>query len=503
MYSNLRDRPKRYVRFMSAVILLLVPMAPAVVAAEDVCPADLGARIEAIATRPAFDRARWGILVQTLSSAPMDAPTVVSPGQIETLYARDAHQFFIPASNVKLLTTAAALTQLRPQFRIRTSVYRESSAAGETVLRVVGRGDPTLTDADLDSLAQQIGDRSITHITHLIGDDHYFRGSAVNPNWEWEDVQAGYGAPASSLILNENEIRVTLTPQDLGEPLRVDWDDPAEAARWQINNRSTTVAATEPEFVEVGRDFSQPILNIRGQLRVGARPDDSAVSIPDPTTYFLQRFRLALTAAGISVHQLAIAPDQESDGQEIAALDSPSLAELLVKANRDSNNLYAESLLRQMGAIAPASSFSSALDDGIALAQATLTQLGIDPTSYVMADGSGLSRHNLASPEAFVQTLQAMARSPHAQMYRNSLAVAGVNGTLANRFRGTAVAGNLYGKTGGLTGVSSLSGYLNPPNYMPLAFSILIDHSEQPGRVRRAAIDEIVLQMAQLQACPQ
>ncbi|MGJ3252817.1 MAG: D-alanyl-D-alanine carboxypeptidase/D-alanyl-D-alanine endopeptidase [Elainellaceae cyanobacterium] len=430
--------------------------------------------------------------------------------QIETLYARDAHQFFIPASNAKLLTTAAALTQLRPQFRIRTSVYRDLSASyrdlsasGETVLRVIGRGDPTLTDADLALLARQIGDRSITHITHLMGDDHYFRGSAINPNWEWEDVQAGYGAPASSLILNENEIQVTLTPQDLGEPLRVDWDDPAEAARWRINNRSTTVAVTEPEFVEVGRDFSQPILNVRGQLRVGARPDESAVSIPDPTTYFLQRFRQALTAAGISVHQLAIAPDQGSDGQEIAALDSPPLAELLVNANRDSNNLYAESLLRQMGAIAPASPSSSALDDGIALAQATLTQLGVDPTSYVMADGSGLSRHNLASPEALVQTLQAMARSPHAQIYRNSLAVAGVNGTLANRFRGTTVAGNLDGKTGGLTGVSSLSGYLNPPGYMPLAFSILIDHSEQPGRVRRAAIDEIVLQMAQLQACPQ
>ncbi|MGJ3246733.1 MAG: D-alanyl-D-alanine carboxypeptidase/D-alanyl-D-alanine endopeptidase [Elainellaceae cyanobacterium] len=502
MYSNLRDRPKRYMRFMSAVILSLLPMAPAAVADEGVCPADLGSRIEAIATRSAFDRARWGILVQTLPPSPLDASTVVSPGQIETLYARDARQFFIPASNVKLFTTAAALTRLHPQFRIRTSVYRESSASGETVLRVVGRGDPTLTDADLDSLAQQIGDRSITHITHLIGDDRYFQGSAINPNWEWEDVQAGYGAPASSLILNENEIRVTLTPQDLGEPLRVDWDDPAEATRWQINNRSTTVAATEPEFVEVGRDFSQPILNIRGQLRIGARPDESAVSIPDPTDYFLQRLRQVLIAANISVHQIAIAHSERSDGQEIAALHSPPLAELLGKANRDSNNLYAESLLRQMGAVAPAASSSSALDDGIARAQATLTQLGIDPSGYVMADGSGLSRHNLASPEAFVQTLQAMARSPHAQMYRNSLAVAGVNGTLANRFRDTAVAGNLYGKTGGLTGVSSLSGYLDPPNYVPLAFSILIDHSDKPGSVRRAAIDEIVLQMAQLQVCP-
>jgi D-alanyl-D-alanine carboxypeptidase/D-alanyl-D-alanine-endopeptidase (penicillin-binding protein 4) len=456
--------------------------------AQGICPSQLSERIEAIATRPEFRRSRWGVLVQTLDG-------------VETLYARDAQNYFTPASNVKLFTTAAALTALGPQFRIRTSVYQDGANADGVILRVVGRGDPTLTDQDLQNLVQQLGDRSITHISQLIADDRFFRGSSVNPNWEWEDVQSGYGAPATSLMLNENEIRVTLTPQAIGQPLRVEWDDPSEAVRWRIENRSTTVAAGESEFVEVGRDFSQPILKVRGQLQVGSRSDQSAVSIPDPSQYFLGRLEQALESAQILVRQTQTnATSEPIVSTEVAALQSAPLSELLVPTNRDSNNLYAEALLRQLGALD--SDADDFLNAGLAAVEELLTKLGVDPTGYRIADGAGLSRQNLASPAAFVQTLQVMRRSPHFVDYRNSLAVAGVSGTLRSRFQDTPVAGNLWGKTGGLTGVSSLSGYLAPPNYDPLAISILIDHSEQSGSVRRQAIDDMVMQIAQIRSCP-
>ncbi len=451
------------------------------------CLEQLGERIEAIATQPEFHRARWGVLVQTLDSR-------------ETLYALDAQRYFTPASNVKLFTTAAALTALGPEFRIRTSIYHAGTDTNGAILRVVGRGDPTLTDRDLQNLGQQLGDRAIDQISQLIGNDQFFRGSGVNPNWEWEDVQSGYGAPATSLILNENEIRVTLSPQAVGQPLRVDWDDPWEAAHWRVENTSITVAVGEPEFVTVGRDFSQPVLNIRGQLQVGSRPDQSAVSIPNPTQYFLTRFEQVLEAAQIPVGQTRVASDSAPfDAPEIAALQSAPLAELLIPTNRDSNNLYAEALLRHLGA--QSSETDDALNTGLDAVQNILTGLGVDPSGYRIADGSGLSRQNLASPAAFVQTLQAMGRSPHFSIYRNSFAVAGVSGTLRNRFQGTPVEGNLWGKTGGLTAVSSLAGYLDLPNYQPLVLSIVIDHSEQSGAVRRQAIDEMVLQVAQLQSC--
>jgi D-alanyl-D-alanine carboxypeptidase/D-alanyl-D-alanine-endopeptidase (penicillin-binding protein 4) len=441
--------------------------------------AALDESIAAITSRS--PRTRWGILVERLGSR-------------EVLYAREAEQYFIPASNVKLLTTAAALTQLGADFRIRTSVYQTAGT-----LRVVGRGDPSFTDAQLQQLAQQIRARGITQIDRLFVDDSYFAGDAVNPGWEWEDVQAGYGAPVTSLTLNGNAMTLRLTPQAIGQPLRVTWSEPTGAQFWQIDNRSLTVAAGEPEFVHIARDLSRPLLRIRGQLQSRGEPDETTIAIPDPTQYFLRRFRQALLTAEISVRQVGVAQRSiESDAIELAAIESLPLSALLIPTNQDSENLYAESLLRQLGKQGSEAESAAILADSFAVLGIALTRLGVDPESYAVADGSGLSRHNLVSPEALVQTLQAMANNP---IYRNSLAIAGESGTLTNRFRNTIVQGRLQGKTGALSGVAALSGYLAPPNAAPLVFSILVNHFDQPVREVRPAIDAIVLELARLQPC--
>ncbi len=476
-------------------LLLVLLMAQGSQAAEAACSMaraqqELGQQIEAIIQRPEFRQMRWGILIQTLSDDP------------QTLYAQDAEILFIPASNAKLLTTAAALARLGPDFRIRTSVYQLPSASNQVILRVVGRGDPSLTEAQLQDLAQQIQQRGITRIDQLIADDQYFQGDPVNPTWEWEDIQAGYGAPVNSLMLNQNAINLTLIPQSLGQPLGVAWDAPTEEAKgWQIVNRSLTVAATAEEFVQVGRDLSRPILYVQGQLRVGSASEPVAVSIPQPTQHFLDRFRQGLVANQISVAQTAIAADLLSPvAEEIASIQSPRLADLIVETNQQSNNLYAESLLRQLGSRSSTrlSSNLTSLAAGISELEATLTQLGIDPHQYRLRDGSGLSRQNLISPTALVQTLQAMARSPHAARYRASLSTAGISGTLQSRFRDTPVEGRFSGKTGALSGAVALSGYLQALDGTQLAISILVNQTGEPLREVQAAMDAVVQLSAQV-----
>ncbi len=451
------------------------------------CAAQLGGAIAAITNRPQYARSQWGVLVQTLSATP------------HTLYTYESNRYFIPASNVKLLTTAAALRQLGPQFRYRTSIYEVAAPA--TTLRLVGRGDPSFTNVQLRSLAEQLRRQRIRQVDHLIVDDSYFQGTAINPSWEWEDIQADYGAPVNSLILNQNAVELQLFPQALGQPLRVAWSDPAVVVEWGIENRSITVGPQASTSVTVTRNLGRPVLQVAGQMPLGSKPQSLNLAVLEPAQQFLRHFRQALREEQLRVARTSIASaPTPGKGREIAAVASPLLPQLLIETNQESNNLYAESLLRTMGATQSPTAINSSAA-GLAVVKATLTQLGVAPQSFILADGSGLSRHNLASPAALVQTLSAIAQAPQAGVFRASLPVAGVSGTLKNRFRNTPAQGILRAKTGSMSGVSALSGYLNSPNYAPLVFSILVNQSDQSGTSLRQAIDEIVLLLARLHSC--
>jgi D-alanyl-D-alanine carboxypeptidase/D-alanyl-D-alanine-endopeptidase (penicillin-binding protein 4) len=473
-------------------LLVLVLGRPSAVAAQtpavagDICPGELGAQVDAIANRPEFSRSRWGILIQPLSST-------------ATLYSRDAQKYFIPASNVKLLTTAAALQKLGADFRIKTSVYSGENGS----LYVVGRGDPSIAEAQLQSLAQQLKRRGVDRVNELIGDDSYFQGSAVNPNWEWEDAQSGYGAPVNSLIFNQNAIELLLSPQELGQPLKVTFAEPKLANLWQIQNNSVTVAQNESEFIEVGREFDRPAIRVSGQLKVGAESESAYVAVVNPANNFLQHFQQALAAEGIPVKQALVASVSRNFNQELATVESPPLAQLVRETNRESNNLYAEVLLRLLGKVTDKMPQQQEDTDELGLKElkTALTQLGVNPNSYILADGSGLSRHNLISPEALVQTLRFMANSPAASIYRQSLPIAGESGTLKNRLNSTPNRVILQAKTGTLSGVSALSGYIEVPDYEPLVFSIIVNQSGLSAASMRSATDEIVLLLNRLRRC--
>ena len=469
---------------------------------KSICPAQLGAAIDSVINRRQFLRARWGILIEPLSPQLSDRTSTVN--QNHALYRHDAERYFIPASNVKLLTTAAALHQLGSEFRIRTSVYVSPAlapnvaSAGGSSLRVVGRGDPTLTDVQLKELAQQLKRQGVRNVQQLVVDDGYFQGDAVNLSWEWEDLQADYGASVNSLILNQNAVEVTLSPQKPGQPLRVSWADAIAARQWRIENDSVTAEAAAPTSVTVTGVLGQAVLRIKGQLAVDAEPESFGLAILDPAEYFLQHFRSVLATEGISVGRASVVSKDGTAGErELAAVESPPLSVLLVEINQESNNLYAEALLRSLSAGAN----SDSADIGLNEMKATLTALGVNPESYVLADGSGLSRKNLVSPEAIAQTLKLMAQTPQASVYRASLPTAGVTGSLQHRFLNTTAQGNLHAKTGTLSGVSALSGYLDVPGSQPLVVSIMVNQSDQSTTTLRQAIDEIVVLLTRLGSC--
>ncbi len=484
--------PVRIGSLLSGIILLEPGSALAQTQAP-LCPAQLGPAIAQVINRPAFRRSRWGVAIQTQAAAPANRTT---------LFARNPTTLLIPASNNKLFTTAAALKQLGANYRFRTAVYGNTQAANLATLRIIGQGDPSLTTRQLTLLADQLKQKQVHQVAQLIGDDTFFRGPVINPNWDAEDTLAGYGAPVNSLMLNQNAIMLTLFPQRVGQPLRVQWDDPLDAQTWRINNQSVTVSARESEFIDAIRDSQQWVVRISGQLRAGSESEPVSASIPNPGNYLVQRFRTVLANSGIAVQQSTLVRQTPAPAGEVelAVVQSPPLSELLVETNRESNNIYAESLLKLLGRLQTPTALD-ATTSGITAIKTVLTPLGVNPNQYAMVDGSGLADRNRATAEALVQTLQAMGMGSDATIFRNSLPVAGVNGTLKNRFRNTPAQGRLSAKTGTISGVVALSGYLTPPNYPPLVFSILVNDGNASANTMRSAVDEVVLLLTRLRSC--
>jgi serine-type D-Ala-D-Ala carboxypeptidase/endopeptidase (penicillin-binding protein 4) len=452
------------------------------------CFNEVKTEINEIVTKGEFKRSRWGILIQFLDSG-------------ETLYSLDAEKYFIMASNVKLLTTAAALVELRSPFRLRTSAFVTGDVPHLKTLRVVGKGDPSFTTKQLQSLAQQLKRNGVRNISRVIVEDSYFKQSGINDSWEWEDIFFAYATAINSLILNENSVMLTLFPQRQNLPVRLSWSDAIAARQWQVNNRTRTSSPNNDNTLEVRGNLGYSKLNLQGELAVDAAPETFDLSIIDPARYFLESFLKVLAEEGIKVEKATVVNiskpvrgEEKEKERELAFVESESLARLIQETNQESNNLYAEALLQILG--------SEAGDrNGIEAIKKILTQLGVNPDSYVLVDGSGLSRHNLVSPEAIIETLRLMARHPEAKVYQNSLTVAGVNGSLKEHFKNTLLEGNLQGKTGTLSGNLALSGYLNLPKVEPLVFSITVNQSDRSVADLRETIDEIAIALSQIESC--
>ncbi len=465
----------------------LVVLAQADAAFAGVCRAELPRKIDAIANGYTLNGSKVGILIEDANP------------DTRVLYSRKAQEKFVPASNVKLLTTAAALHNLGPDFTIRTSVFGQLNRP-EQDLYVVGRGDPTFTSYQINLLAGQLKQQGIRRVGSLTAVDNYFTGPLVNPFWDAEDYRAGYGAAANSLILNRNELGFTLIPGRVGQPLRVVWDRPEFVRGWRIENNSRTIG-NGSEFIDAGQKPGQKVMDVRGALYAGSASENTSIAVLDPGSYFAEQFQQSLNAYGVTTSRSqASTANPPSDLVEIAAIQSPPLRAFIDPTNLYSVNIYAEAMLKSLGrSVDPTT--QNTYEAGASAVSTVLTDLGVRPNSVDVVDGSGLSRRNLATPEALVDTLQAMAKTENAAIYRNSLAVAGRSGTLRNRMRGTLAEGRFQGKTGTLRGTYTLSGYLNPPNHPPLALSILVNDTNASGSDVRSLIDQIISHTATLDDC--
>ncbi len=439
-----------------------------------ICNRDLSG-IETIINRPEFKRSRWGILIQDLDSGC-------------TLYSLDAEKYFIPASNAKLLTTAAALLELGEDFRITTPIYTVGKPPFVDSLIIKGQGDPSISTESLNDIVKQLRLLGIKRIEKLIIDDSYFDNFLINPTWEWLDIYSYYGTAVNSLILNENTVTLTVLPQKIGQKVSLNWSDAIAVQQWQVSNEATTTTADQTYNIEIDGVLGKPVLKILGEIPVDHGADVWDLAIIDPANYFLETFRNLLLQAGITVNQAEVI-NQENNNTEakiITKIMSPPLPILLAEINQNSNNLYAEAILKILGKKLNTDNDTEAI-------KLSLAKLKIDPESYVLEDGSGLSRHNLITPKLLVDLLSAIAKTPQGQIYRETLAIGQTNGTLKHRFRRSPSPVNLWGKTGTLSGVTTLSGYLETATGETIVFSILENNSDQKNKISRQAIDGMIL----------
>jgi serine-type D-Ala-D-Ala carboxypeptidase/endopeptidase (penicillin-binding protein 4) len=456
-----------------------------------VCASQLESEINKISLTSKLKSSRLGILVTALPSS-------------QTLVNVDGDKYFIPASNVKLIVTAAALRLLGANYRIRTSLVTNQAVsptgAIDGDLGVVGRGDPSFTTDTLKLLVKQLVQKGVTRIRGDIYAVPQFHSSGLGVGWEWQDLQEGYAAIAHPLTINQNALDWTIKPVQVGQFVNFSWDSPDLASGWIVENKARTTTKGSPYTLKVERPFNSQKLIISGQMPVDSEPELGATAVPDPTAHFLKLLTAELIAQGIQIDTISgISTMQRAAAPliELATVESPTIAELIRTTNKDSNNLYAELLLRQLG-----QRFSQpqkdASETGMEAIATFLQTQGISPDSFNLADASGLSRRNAITPRALTQILQIMGRDP---AFRDSLPIAAIDGTLKNRFQATPASGNLSAKTGTLSDTVALSGYAKPAMYDELVFSIMLNHSNLEAKDARVIVDAIALLFMRLQRC--
>jgi serine-type D-Ala-D-Ala carboxypeptidase/endopeptidase (penicillin-binding protein 4) len=347
---------------------------------------------------------------------------------------------------------------------------------------------------------KQRGERQIDRISF---DERYFRGEQINGDWEWDDLSTDYAPAINSLMLGQNVTTLTISPQQLGMPLQYTWKNP-RAYNWIIDNQTISVESTLENSINASLMFGRPILKLTGKLAITAQPIQLDLPVIDPNYTFINEFKQNLNSVGISVAMTrSVAGQSILSLPEIAAIDSPPMSELIKETNLQSNNVYAEVLLKSIGRshLQHFTRTESTTALGLELVKQRLTELGVDPQSYYLRDGSGLSRHNLVAPMALIRVLAAMSTVPEAGVYRDSLPIAGVSGSLKNRMKGTIAQGIVRAKTGSMSGIISLSGYVNSPTYSPLVFSIMLNQHDRSTSSMAKVIDEVVVLLARLKQC--
>ena len=419
----------------------------------------------------------------------------------EVLYQRDAARLLHPASNMKILTLAAAAERLGWDFTFET-VVRATGPLERGIVRgdvvVVGAGDPTISRrhdgaGTLTTWADRLWDQGVRRIEgRVIGDDSRFAGTTLGDGWQWDDLAFGYSAPVSALSFNENTAEFLVTP-GAAAGARATLTLLDSAAAITLRNEIRTVGGDSARRISMARPPGDPVVTASGEVPVGLEPFKLTVAVPDPPLYFARAFKAALLARGIQVTGAARSVATDPPGPVAPAAPvlvrhtSPALSVIGATLMKASQNLYAELLLHALGAV-----------DGKrgtdALAE-ILAGWGAGAGTAAVGDGSGLTRYNLVTAATVDLVLSRMFSSPlHREPWVAAMPVAGKDGTLQRRLRGTPSEGRVFAKTGSIAYVRALSGYARALDDSWIQFSILVNNFAGPGAVAEIdrATDQIV-----------
>lgn len=475
-------------------------------------PAALAARIDSLIDQPRFAAADWGIAVVSLDNG-------------RTLYAHNADRLLEPASTAKLFTAALALGELDRDYRIPTRVLAGPIKPGGRLngpLILYGMGDPTLgadaTSADwADQLAKQLAAHGIRRIRgDLVADDSYFRGPPFGSGWEADDLQSWFAVPSSALSVQENVVAVSVSPGKVaGRPAELSFLP--TSAMPPVTGQITTSAAQGPDDINLYRAPGGDTLHAFGSIAAGSAPRTFRLAVSDPAQLAGRQLLLALPRHGIRLDGRLRVVHWPQDDQAlrantrvVAEVLSPPLQDVLQRGLKRSQNLYLQNLLLLAGVKAQAEALQAGdppegfLDSerwGIRALDELLTRIGIPPTARLIEEGTGLSRRDLATPHAMVRLLSYLAAQPYADALREMLPIAGVDGSLQWRMRDTPAAGNVHAKTGSMTYVHCLAGYVTTAAGEHLAFAIMLNHYDAPDGAPRASqdVDAIAVLLASLQ----
>lgn len=507
----------------------------------------LAGDIEAILAQPGVARAHWGIKVTAMDGSP--------------IYSLNEGQLFQPASNTKMFTTATALAVLGPQTTFTTRVVTQvtfsspGKLVGDVVL--VGSGDSNLSGRQipyvppaqrpkaapgqepppgppalryLEEMADQIAKTGLKVINgDVVGDDTLYPWDPYPQDWSIDDSVWGYGAPVSALTINDNQLKVTVTPGNApGAPASVMVDPIAPYYTVDVASL-TTGPAKSGNHVQMERALGSKVLRIYGSIAVDARPDEEEIAIHDPAEYAAAALKAILEARGILVtgvvrtkhrissdsrgfFQASHEPVPEMDWNRtytpaspastcvndcsskpetvLAQHVSPTLIEDMVVTNKVSQNLHAEMFLHNVGA---AVLKDGSTVNGARVIRAFLTsRAGIDPEDFIFFDGSGLSGHDLVTPRATARLLQFASTQPWFAAWKRTLPIGGEDGSLVERFGGTALKDHVFAKTGTLGEARALSGYIECSSGKTVIFSIMVSAHTPGSSADRVAMDKIV-----------
>ena len=463
---------------------------------------ELRTKIVEYLDRDHYDNAFWAVKIIDLSTN-------------ATVFEQNVEKSLMPASNTKLYTTAAALDLLGPDFRYKTRLFADGPIEqgilkGNLIIR--GSGDPTIGDRYVDgdpvmifrNWARALKELGIKQIAgDIVGDDDLFDDLTLGSGWSWDDEPYYYSAEISALTFYDNSVRFILEGQRINMPGKLRWEPSTSYV--DVTNSTITVHPDSSDDVDYKRPRNFNTIEAIGEI-YPADIDTSYITVSNPTKYFTHVLREVLVEEDIvvkgrpvDVDELSIKPQYKATNiQELLVHNSPPLSEIIVILNKESQNLYAELVVRTVGArhpVADEEEDTSSAEMGVFSSKETYARAAIDTSSIKLVDGSGLSRYNLITANMTASLLHYMwnHKNPDVRTaYYNSLPIGGVDGTLEDRFRRWPAYRNVRAKTGTFTAASTLSGYVSSAAGTPYLFVLMCNNFTIKTSVVRRTQDAIV-----------